>query len=63
MSLRAWTGAYGGNGMAGRLSGLHECADPECVLASSKALVNIDAKEERFCRDCEQRLFEGKMHI
>jgi predicted Zn-dependent protease len=49
--------------MAARLAGLPECADPECVLASSKALVNIDAKEERYCRDCEQRLFEGKMHI
>ena len=49
--------------MAGRLAGLPECGDPECVLASSKALVNIDTKEERYCRDCEQRLFEGKMHI
>jgi len=49
--------------MAGRLAGLPECTDPGCVLASSKSLVNIDAKEERYCRDCEQRLFEGKMHI
>jgi predicted Zn-dependent protease len=49
--------------MAGRLAGLAECADPGCVLASSKSIPDIDAKEERYCRLCEQRLFEGKMHI
>lgn len=49
--------------MAGRLAGLAECSDPECVLAPSRTIPDIDAKEERYCRACEQRLFEGKMHI
>jgi predicted Zn-dependent protease len=49
--------------MAGRLAGLPECADPSCVLASSRVIPDIDAKEERYCRVCEQKLFEGKMHI
>jgi len=49
--------------MAGRLGGLSECADPSCVLASSRTIPDIDAKEERYCRACEQKLFEGRMHL
>jgi archaemetzincin len=49
--------------MAGRLAGLSECTDPACVLAPSRTIPDIDAKEERFCRVCEQRLFEGITHI
>ena len=49
--------------MTGRLAGLKPCSDAACVLAPSKSVFDIDAKEERFCRDCEQILFEGKLHI
>jgi archaemetzincin len=49
--------------MAGRLAGLSECSDPECVLAPSRTIPDIDAKEERFCRGCEQSFFEGTMRI
>ena len=41
--------------MAGRLSraqGL--CADPQCVLAPSPSpCVDLDTKDERYCRACE----------
>jgi predicted Zn-dependent protease len=49
--------------MAGRLAGVSECSIPECALAPSRTIPDIDAKEERYCRDCEQALFEGKMRI
>jgi archaemetzincin len=49
--------------MAGRLAGLAECPDPACVLAPSRSVPDIDAKEERFCKSCETRLFEGRVEI
>jgi archaemetzincin len=49
--------------MAVRLRGLPECVDPACVVAPSRTLPDIDAKEERLCRACEQRLFEGRVRI
>ena len=49
--------------MAARLRGVPECRDPACVLAASKMLADLDLKEERFCRACSQRLFEGTMRI
>lgn len=49
--------------MTGRIAGLSECQDPTCVLAPSRHLLDIDAKEERFCRVCEQKFFEGRMQI
>jgi predicted Zn-dependent protease len=49
--------------MAGRLEGLHECGDPKCVFASSKVLADLDLKEERICRPCSLRLFEGSIRI
>jgi len=49
--------------MSGRLAGLSECADPACVLAPSRGTPDIDTKDERYCQPCEQRLFEGKVHI
>ena len=49
--------------MIGRLRGLRECTDPKCVLASSRMLADLDTKEERYCRTCEQILFEGTMRI
>jgi predicted Zn-dependent protease len=47
--------------MTGRLAGLPECGNVQCVLAPSRGLPDIDAKDERFCRACEQRLLEGKL--
>ena len=49
--------------MAGRLAGLSECSDPACALAPSRTIPDIDAKEERYCRGCEQAFFEGTMRI
>lgn len=49
--------------MAGRLQGLAECSDPECVLAPSRAVPDIDSKEERYCRGCEQLMFEGRLQL
>jgi predicted Zn-dependent protease len=49
--------------MVGRLRGLRECSDPKCALASSRMLADLDLKDERYCRACEQRMFEGTMRI
>ena len=49
--------------MAARLRGAPECRDVACVLAASKMLADLDIKEERFCRACSQRLFEGTVRI
>jgi archaemetzincin len=49
--------------MAGRLRGMKECSDPECVLAPSRSVHDLDTKDERFCRSCETRLFEGRLSI
>jgi len=49
--------------MAGRLRGMKECADPQCVLAPSRSVHDMDTKEERFCRGCETQMFEGKLQI
>ncbi len=49
--------------MWARLGGMVECADPECVLSGSRTMAALDTKEERFCRGCDQALFEGKIQI
>jgi predicted Zn-dependent protease len=49
--------------MGGRLRGMKECADPECVLAPSRSVHDLDTKEERFCRGCETQIFEGKLRL
>ncbi len=49
--------------MAARLQGNPVCPSPKCVLAASKMFADIDLKEERFCRDCTLRLFEGTIRI
>lgn len=49
--------------MAGRLRGMKECADPECVLSPSRSVHDLDTKEERFCRGCETQIFEGKLQL
>jgi predicted Zn-dependent protease len=32
-------------------------------MSSSKMFADLDLKEERFCRACSQRLFEGKVQL
>ena len=49
--------------VAGRMYGMAECGDPQCALAPSKTIADVDAKQERFCRPCEQALFEGRIRI
>ena len=49
--------------MTGRMAGLRACQDPKCALVPSGHLLDIDAKEERYCRICEQKFFEGRMQI
>ena len=49
--------------MAGRLLGAPECSDPKCLMSAAKMFADVDLKEERYCRGCSQRLFEGKVQI
>lgn len=49
--------------MAGRLRGASECPDPQCALSPSRSIPHVDAKGEKYCRACEQRLFEGRIRI
>jgi predicted Zn-dependent protease len=49
--------------MTGRLRGMKECTNPECVLAPSRSVHDLDTKEERYCRSCESQLFEGKVRM
>ena len=49
--------------MGARLRGAKECADPQCVLAPSRVPADLDLKEERYCRACEQLLFEGRLQV
>lgn len=49
--------------MTGRLAGLKVCTNPECVLAPSKSVPDLDSKTEMYCRPCAQRLFEGRIQV
>jgi len=46
-----------------RLIGLPECKTPQCALAPSSMLADVDLKDERPCRACLQRLFKGTVSI
>ena len=46
-----------------RLAGMPQCATPQCVLSASNMLADLDIKEEKLCRSCSQRMFEGKIRI
>lgn len=46
-----------------RLRGHPECPTPQCVMAGSKMVMDLDIKEEKLCRDCSARLFEGTIRI
>ena len=49
--------------MTGRLAGARECGDPNCALSGSKNVIDIDLKEETFCRACSLKLFEGTIRL
>jgi predicted Zn-dependent protease len=49
--------------MYGRVRGVKECADPTCVLASSRHMADLDMKEEGYCRQCSLHIFEGTIRI
>ena len=49
--------------MGARLRGAKECSVPACLLSASKHLADLDLKEEKFCRNCSQLLFEGTVKI
>lgn len=49
--------------MALRLQKQPACEDPQCVLAPSKMFMDVDMKDEKLCRACTQRVFEGKIQI
>ena len=49
--------------MVARLRGVAECVQPQCVMASSKMFADLDLKDEKLCRGCSQRMFEGKFEI
>ena len=45
---------------AGHLRGLAHCPDWSCVMSSSHSVERVDAKSERYCRDCERKLKGGE---
>ncbi len=49
--------------MWSRLRGLSACTDARCVMSNTRGLPDLDTKEERFCRNCEQLLHEGKISL
>jgi predicted Zn-dependent protease len=49
--------------MWGRLRGAAECGDPACAKAPSRVVPDLDTKDEKLCRACEQRLFEGTISV
>lgn len=49
--------------IAARLSTLPDCANPDCVLAPTRAVGDIDHKAEHYCGPCWKRLSSGTMRI
>ena len=47
--------------VAGRLQDASECSHPECVLAPSRSIPDLDSKSETYCRSCSQLLFQGRV--
>ena len=46
-----------------RLTGMPQCNTPQCILSASNMLADIDLKEEKLCRACSQRMFQGTMRL
>lgn len=40
----------------GHLHGLPHCPDWSCVMSSAHSVERVDAKAERFCAECEEKL-------
>lgn len=48
---------------AARLAGLPECANPDCALAPTRVVADLDRKGEHYCAPCWKRLSSGTMRI
>src|SRR5262245_52982778 len=48
---------------AARLAGLPECANPDCALAPTRVVGDLDRKGEHYCAACWKRLSSGTMRI
>jgi len=46
-----------------RLAGGRECSDISCVLAPTNMLGDLDLKQEKLCRACSQRMFQGTVRL
>ena len=46
-----------------RSIGMPECKTPQCVLSASSMLADIDLKEEKLCRACSERMFQGTVRL
>jgi predicted Zn-dependent protease len=46
-----------------RLRAMPACRSPQCVLSPSEMLADVDIKEEKLCRACSQRLFQGTIRL
>jgi predicted Zn-dependent protease len=49
--------------MIARLSGAPECSTIDCVLAPTNMLADLDLKQEKLCRACSQRMFQGTVRL
>jgi predicted Zn-dependent protease len=49
--------------VVGTLGGLPVCSDPTCVQSETKALADIDRKDERWCATCWKRLSSGAFRL
>ena len=49
--------------MIARLSGAPECPTIDCVLAPTNMLADLDLKQEKLCRVCSQRMFQGTVRL
>ncbi len=46
-----------------RVAGLPECGNPDCALAPTRVVSDIDRKTEHYCAPCWKRLSLGTMRI
>jgi predicted Zn-dependent protease len=46
-----------------RLCGAPECPSVECALSPTNMLADLDLKQEKLCRACSQRMFQGTVRF
>jgi archaemetzincin len=47
----------------GRIRGLTDCRDPQCVMAAMSALADVDGRSERYCAACWKYFSTGAFRI